>query len=78
MQGKKRYNPALYNTYLRLTLKYNTNYNPYTTLSKNLPNRYSPYIFKELLYDNQLIIINKLPKNYIVAPLPKRPQIAWV
>ncbi len=78
MQGEKRYNPALYDTCLCPMPKYNINYNLYATPSKDLPNRYSPYVFKELLYDNRPVIINKLPKNCVVAPLLKRPQIVWV
>ncbi len=72
MQGEKGYNPILYNTYICPIPKYNTNYNLYTSISEDLSNRYSPYIFKELLYKNRSIIINKLPRNCIVTPLAKR------
>jgi hypothetical protein len=72
MQGEKRRDPALRDTCLRPTPKYNTNYNLYATLSKDLPNRYSPYIFKEPLYNDQPVIVNELPKNCVVAPLLKR------
>jgi hypothetical protein len=78
IQGEKRHDLALRDTCLRPIPKYNMNYNPYTTLSEDLLNRYSPYIFKEPLYDDRLIIVNELPKNCIVASLPKRPRIAWV
>ncbi len=76
MQGEKGCDPVLYNTYICPILKYNTNYNLYAIISKDLPSRYSPYVFQELLYDNQPVIINKLPKNCIVTPLAKIPQIA--
>ena len=52
MQGEKGRDPVLRDTCLRVTLKYNTNYNPYATPSEDLPNGYSPYVFKEPLYDD--------------------------
>jgi hypothetical protein len=78
MQGEKRRDPALRDTCLRLIPKYNTNYNPYATPSEDLPNGYSPYVFKEPLYDDRPVIVNELPKNCVIAPLPKRPRTAWV
>jgi hypothetical protein len=50
--GKKRYNLIFYNTCKCLILRYNTNYNLYAILKEDLLTRYSPYIFKELLYDD--------------------------
>ena len=63
---------VLRDTYLYPTPVYNSNYNLYTILYKNIPGKYSPYIFKELLYNNRPIIIIQLSKYYILAPLLKR------
>jgi hypothetical protein len=78
MQNEKGHNTLLRDTCLCPIPKYNTNYNPYATPREDLPNDYSPYVFKEPLYDNRAIIVTELPKNYIVAPPPKRPRTAWV
>ncbi len=43
---------VLRDTCSRLILGYNSNYNLYDTPFKDIPGRYSPYVFKELLYDN--------------------------
>ena len=66
---------VLRDTYSRSTLVYNSNYNLYTILYKDIPGEYNPYIFKELLYNNRLIIIIQLFKYYILTPLLKRPRI---
>ncbi len=66
---------VLRDSYSRLILVYNSNYNLYAILNENTPGGYSPYIYKELLFDNWPIVINELPKNCILALLLKRPQI---
>jgi hypothetical protein len=76
--SEKRYNPIFRDTYKRFILRYNTNYNLYTILKDNLLIKYNPNVFKELLYDDRLVIINELLKNYIVAPLAKRLHLTWV
>ena len=43
---------VLYNTYLRPMLEYNTNYNLYIIPREDLSGGYSPYIFKEPLFNN--------------------------
>ena len=62
----------LHNTYIRLILQYNTNYNLYAILREDLLVKYNPYIFKEPLYNNRLITINELLKNCVIVPLKKR------
>ena len=75
MKGR---DPILRDTCIRPIPQYNTNYNPYAIPRKDLPAGYSPYIFKEPLYDNRPVIVNELPKNCILAPPPKRPRTSWV
>ena len=43
---------VLRNTCLRPIPEYNTNYNPYIIPRKDLPSRYSPYVFKKPLFNN--------------------------
>jgi hypothetical protein len=74
--SEKRYDPILHDTCKRLILRYNTNYNLYVILKDNLLVRYSPYVFKEPLYDNQPITINELLKNCVVVLLAKRLRLA--
>jgi hypothetical protein len=78
MQNEKGHDLILHDTCSHLILKYNTNYNLYVILREDLFNRYNPYIFKELLYDDRLVIVNELLKNYTITPLAKRPRIAWI
>jgi hypothetical protein len=78
MQNEKGRDPILRDTCSRPAPKYNTNYNPYAIPREDLPNGYSPYIFKEPLYNDRPVIVNKLPKNCTVAPLAKRPRTAWI
>jgi hypothetical protein len=66
-KGYNRGNLVLRDTYLRLIPEYNTNYNLYIIPSKDLLNGYNPYTFKEPLFNDRLISINQLPKNYIIA-----------
>ena len=63
---------VLRDSYSRPIPVYNSNYNPYTIPNKDTPGGYSPYIYKEPLFDNRSVVINKLPKNCILTPLPKR------
>jgi hypothetical protein len=51
-KGRDRDNLVLRDTYLRPIPEYNTNYNPYAIPSKDLLNGYSPYAFKEPLFNN--------------------------
>ena len=63
---------------LRLTLAYNSNYNLYVTLCKDITSGYSPYVFKEPLFDDRPIIVVQLPKHCVLAPPAKRPRTSWV
>jgi hypothetical protein len=50
---KETSNPGVIrDTCLRLTLEYNSNYNLYVVPREDLHQGYSPYIFKEPLFDN--------------------------
>jgi hypothetical protein len=57
-------------------LIYNTNYNLYKSLRDDLPGGYSPYVFKEPLFDDRPVIVSYLPKESTLAPPPKRPRTA--
>ena len=57
---------------------YNSNYNLYAIPNENTPGGYSPYVYKELLFDDWPVVINELSKNCILAPPPKRSRILWV
>jgi len=63
-------------TCLRLTLEYNSNYNLYVIPREDLRQEYSPYIPKESLFDNRLVIVTQLSINYILALIPKRPRMS--
>lgn len=78
MPGEKGRDPILRDTCIRPMPQYNTNYNPYAMPREDLPAGYSPYVFKEPLYDDRPIIVNELPKNCVVAPPAKRTRSAWV
>jgi hypothetical protein len=51
-KGRDWGNLVLRDTYLRLVPEYNTNYNLYAIPSEDLLNGYSPYAFKEPLFDD--------------------------
>jgi hypothetical protein len=63
---------------MRPTLEYNTNYNPYAIPRDDLPGGYSPYVFKEPLFDDRPAIVARLPKKCTLAPPAKRPRTSWV
>ncbi|PMD20105.1 hypothetical protein NA56DRAFT_660012 [Hyaloscypha hepaticicola] len=68
MPGEKGRDLILRDTCIRPTPQYKTNYNPYAIPREDLLTGYSPYVFKEPLY-------NDLPKNCIVTPLAKRTRL---
>jgi hypothetical protein len=41
-------------------------------LSSDLDKEYSPYVYKELLYDNRAIIIANLLRQHILSSVIKR------
>jgi len=53
--------------YTRLVPTYNYYYNPYKLLLKDLLKGYSPYIYKEPLFNNRAIIILRLLASYITT-----------
>jgi len=69
---------ALRDTCSRLIPEYNTNYNLYAMPYEDLPDGYSPYVFKEPLHDDRPVTATQLPKNCTVAPLAKRARTSWV
>ena len=78
MPGEKGLDPILRDTCIRTTPQYNTNYNPYAIAREDLPARYSPYVFKEPLYDDRPVTVNELPKNCVITPPAKRTRSACV
>jgi hypothetical protein len=77
-KGRDRGDPVLRDTCLRPAPEYNTNYNLYAIPSKDLPNGYSPYAFKEPLFDDRPVSINQLPKNCAIALPAKKGRRSWV
>ena len=64
--------------YIRLKPQYNRNYNPFEKPPNDLRPDYSPYVFREPLYDDRAIIIARLPRYYTAAPAAKKPRTSWV
>ena len=69
---------VLRDTCSRPTPAYNSNYNPYAIPCEDIPGGYSPYVFKEPLYDDRPVVVTQLPKHCVLAPSPKRPRTSWV
>ncbi len=57
---------------------YNNNYNPYKTPREDLPPGYSPYVFKEPLFDDRPAITANFPKHSTLAPPSVKARTAWV
>ena len=62
----------------RPTPIYNKNYNPHEALRVDILKGYSPYIFKEPLFDDRLVVVAQLPKKCTLAGASKRPRTQWV
>jgi hypothetical protein len=62
----------------RPSLTYNSNYNPYEPPRDDLPLSYSPYVFREPLYDGQEVIVSRLPAQHILCSTNKRRRTQWV
>ncbi len=62
----------------RPTPKYNSNYNLYELLPKNLEPNYSPYALGEPLYDNRFPFSSMLPSQHTLADASKRRRTSWV
>ena len=58
--------------YIRFISQYNHNYDLYKKLSDDLRRKYSLYIYRELLYDDRLIIIARLPRYHIEISIVKK------
>ena len=69
---------VLRDTCSRPTPAYNSNYNLYAIPCEDIPGGYSPYIFKEPLYDDRLVVVTQLPKHCVLTPSLKRPRMSWV
>ncbi len=62
----------------RPTPEYNSNYDPYKALRDDLPNSYSPYVFRELLHDDRAAIVTRFLKHYTLTPISKKLRTTWV
>jgi hypothetical protein len=60
--------------YTRPTPQYNHNYDLYKKPSNDLRRDYSPYIYREPLYDDQPIIVARLPRYHTKAGAIKKPR----
>jgi hypothetical protein len=78
MEKEKGPLAVLRNTCLRPVPEYNRNYNPYVVPREDLPGGYSPYVFKEPLFDDRPAIVTQLPKKCVLAPPAKRVRTSWV
>jgi hypothetical protein len=79
MMDKEKGPPAvLRDSCLRPTPEYNANYNPYVVPREDLPGGYSPYVFKEPLFDDRPVIVAQLPRKCALAPPAKRARTSWV
>ena len=56
----------------RPVLVYNDRYDPTKLLSEDLKADYSPYDYRELLFDDREVDIRRLPTGYVLAPTAKR------
>jgi hypothetical protein len=54
-------------TTLRLTVKYNNEYNPYQMFPEDQSDDYSPYKPGQPLYDKRLVVIKRVLKYYILC-----------
>ncbi len=72
-KGKGPYQ-VLRDTCSRPTPEYNSKYNLYVIPYEDTFSGYSPYVFKEPLFNNRPIIIVQLPKHCVLAPPMKRPR----
>jgi hypothetical protein len=55
---------------------YNTNYNPHKAPSNDQPAGYSPYVFREPLFDDKEVVVANLPKKHVLAGPAKKPRVA--
>ena len=61
-----------------LELIYNTNYNPYKKPPKERPGGYSPYVYREPLWDDRAVVVARLLRGYIIAGPAKKKRTQWV
>jgi hypothetical protein len=62
----------------RLTPIYNGNYNPEKLAPEDQLLDYSPYAFREPLFDDRAAIISRLPRRHVLASAPKRARSSWI
>ncbi len=62
----------------RPTPTYNHNYNPYKKPSVGLRRDYSPYVYREPLYDDRPITVARLPTYHTAVAAAKKPRTQWV
>jgi hypothetical protein len=54
---------------------YDNKYDPTKPPLASITENYSPYVFRQSLFDNRPAIITRFPKYYILAGASKRPRI---
>jgi hypothetical protein len=59
-------------TYERLMSLYNNKYNSFKPAKDDLPLDYSPYVNRELLFNNKAVIVTNLLKGMILFPTTKK------
>jgi hypothetical protein len=63
---------------VRPTPTYNHNYNLYKKPLVDLRSDYSPYVYREPLYDNRPITVARLPTFHTALGPAKKPRTLWV
>jgi len=56
----------------RLSPTYNANYNPYKEPPDGINKGYSPYVYREPLWDDRPVVITRILKGLVVIGPPKK------
>ena len=64
--------------YIRPTPIYNQYYNLFQKPADDLRSDYSPYVYREPLYDDRAIVVARLLKHHTEASAVKKPRTQWV
>jgi hypothetical protein len=65
-------------TYVQSTPLYNNKYNFFKPTRDDLPSDYSPYVNKELLFNNKAVIVANLLKDIILSLATKKLNYLWL
>ena len=57
---------------------YNESYNPYLPTRDDLPSDYSPYAYREPLFDDRPANVTTLPKGMVLSPAAKKLNRSWI